>query len=511
MRSLKRFSAITIVLLLVIQGVSSFSQKPAKVITPELLCSHIYYLASDSLMGRNTPSPGLDSAAAYIAREFSSYGVQPVNGSYFQTFFLCRKNLGDSNKLTITKEGIIHELMLKSGFVPFEVSGSGRVASEVVFAGYGISAPELNYDDYSGIDVRGKIVLVLRSEPQKDDSTSVFDGAKSSKYASLKEKMDNAIRHGAVTVMVVNGPLNYKSMKPRGFPWPALSKVIPADALPTNMCADSESSVPVIHVGEEAVSLLFGSVDSLRNLQARIDSTLTPVSFEFPAINASADINMKEERMATQNVAIGAHYDHVGYMKEHADSITDFIFNGADDNGSGTAGVMAVAKAFAQLKKPPLRTVLFILFAGEEQGLFGSRYYVSHPLFPLEKTVAMLNLDMISRNGTDSLELVGAPVSPDIAAVIKKENRKPRMTLVPSDDYLGGSDHYSFYKKNVPFMFFFTGLHKDYHTVRDNPDKVDCNKAARVSRLVFYTALKIANSRNHYRVTGKKEESSMFD
>jgi Zn-dependent M28 family amino/carboxypeptidase len=155
--------------------------------------------------------------------------------------------------------------------------------------------------------------------------------------------------------------------------------------------------------------------------------------------------------------------------------------------------------------------VLFILFAGEEQGLFGSRYYVSHPLFPLEKTVAMLNLDMISRNGTDSLELVGAPVSPDIAAVIKKENRKPRMTLVPSDDYFGGSDHYSFYKQNVPFMFFFTGLHKDYHTVRDNPDKVDCNKAARVSRLVFYTALKIANSRNHYRVTGKKEESSMFD
>ena len=163
------------------------------------------------------------------------------------------------------------------------------------------------------------------------------------------------------------------------------------------------------------------------------------------------------------------------------------------------------------MKKSPERTVLFILFAGEEKGLFGSRYYVNHPLLPLEKTVAMLNLDMISRNGADSLRLAGASVSPDIAKIIRRENKQPKMLLTNDDDFMGGSDHYPFYKKHIPFMFFFSGLHKDYHTVRDNPDRVDCNKAARVSRLVFRTSVNIANSTDHYRLTEKEEGFSLFD
>jgi Zn-dependent M28 family amino/carboxypeptidase len=170
-----------------------------------------------------------------------------------------------------------------------------------------------------------------------------------------------------------------------------------------------------------------------------------------------------------------------------------------------------VAKAFSRLKKPPERSVLFILFAGEEKGLFGSRYYVSHPLFPLDRTAAMLNLDMIGRNGTDSLSLVGAPVSPDIAAIARKENRKTKLTLTDDSDFLGGSDHYPFYRKKIPFMFFFSGIHRDYHTPADNPDRIDCPKAARVSQLVFRTALSIADSDEHYRVIEREENFNIFE
>ncbi len=505
---------------------SAFPQNPEKLITPTLLCDHIDYLASDSLKGRNTPSPGLDSAAAYIAREFQSEGLKPVNGSYYQTFYICKKNLGDKNILSvITKNGEQHELKLKTGFIPFDICSSGKVDAPLAFAGYGITAPEYNFDDYAGLDVTGKVVLVLRNEPQKEDSGSVFNGVESTRHSSLNSKMLNAARHGAVAILLVNGPLNYTSMKPRGFTWPALSKVIPPDALPFGICGENDTVMPVIHVGEELVDLLFGSVDSLRRIQSAIDSLLKPVSFELTGVSVSAEITMKEDRLQTQNVVgmipgtdpsgevlvIGGHYDHVGLMKEHADSIKDYIFNGADDNASGTSGVMAVAKAMAAMKKSPERTVLFILFAGEEKGLFGSRYYVNHPLLPLEKTVAMLNLDMISRNGADSLRLAGASVSPDIAKIIRRENKQPKMLLTNDDDFMGGSDHYPFYKKHIPFMFFFSGLHKDYHTVRDNPDRVDCNKAARVSRLVFRTSVNIANSTDHYRLTEKEEGFSLFD
>ena len=202
-----------------------------------------------------------------------------------------------------------------------------------------------------------------------------------------------------------------------------------------------------------------------------------------------------------QLVIIGAHYDHVGFKKDHKDG-EDYIFNGADDNASGTSGVLAVAYAFSRLKEKPKRSMMFILFAGEEKGFFGSRYYTSHPLHPLASTVAMLNLDMISRNNPDSLYLEGAQQSPDITNIIRKENKKTKFKLVVKEsDFLGGSDHYYFYKHNVPFIFFFTGLHKDYHQVSDNPDKSDYNKAARVSRLVFYTAGKISNETIRYSIT----------
>ncbi|MCX6281867.1 MAG: M20/M25/M40 family metallo-hydrolase [Bacteroidetes bacterium] len=487
-----------------------------KLITADFLCKQIKYLASDSMKGRNTPSPQLDSAASYIAGNFRDWGIKPWNGSYFQEVPICVDQLGDSNELAVVKNGASFELTIKSDYVPYDFSSAASVTAPVVFAGYGITAPEFNYDDYKGIDAKGRIVVIFRNEPQKDDSNSVFNGKEDSKYISLKDKMKNAITHGATGMLIVNGPLQYSSVKARGYPWPSLSKVIPKDAVPLHLCMDNEDLIPAMHIGEEMVRMLFGSIDSLKNLQARIEKDLSCVSFELPGIKVSMHANIRTTVLNAKNVVgfiegsdpvlnkqlviIGAHYDHVGYKKEHkADE--DYIFNGADDNASGTSGVMSVAYAFSQLKKKPKRSMMFILFAGEEKGLFGSRYYTTHPLHPLASTVAMLNLDMISRNSPDSLYLEGAKQSPDITEIIKNENKKTKFKLVvKNSDFLGGSDHYYFYKHNVPFIFYFTGLHKDYHQVSDNPDKSDCNKAARVSRLVFYTAGKISNENIRYSI-----------
>ena len=498
-----------------------------RLITPEFLSGQINYLASDSMKGRNTPSPQLDTAASYIARNFRSWGIQPWNGSYFQEVPVCTDQLGDSNELSVIRNGAGFQLNIKSDYVPYDFSSSAAVTAAVVFAGYGITAPEYNYDDYKGIEAKGKIVVIFRNEPQKDDSTSVFNGKEDTKYVSLKEKMKNAVKHGAAGMLIVNGPLQYSSVKARGYPWPSLSKVIPKDATPMHLCMDSEDQIPAMHIGEEAVKLLFGSVDSLKHLEAKIEKDLSCASFEIPGIKVSMHANIlttvfniknvvgyipgTDPDLSKQLVIIGAHYDHIGYKKEHKAG-EDYIFNGADDNASGASGVLSVAYAFSRLKEKSKRSLMFILFAGEEKGLFGSRYYTTHPLHPLGSTVAMLNLDMISRNYPDSLYLEGAMQSPDITNIVRKENKKTKFTLVIKDsDFLGGSDHYYFYKHNVPFIFFFTGLHKDYHQVSDNPDKADGNKAARVSRLVFFTAGKISNEEIRYSINPLESDAPLSE
>jgi Peptidase family M28/PA domain len=492
-------------------------------ITPELLKRNIDFLASDSLKGRNTPSPGLDTAAEYIARSFRDMGLMPVNGSYFQNFSLCYKSLGEDNHLMVLKNEKESKYQIKTDFMPFEITGDNDVEGELVFAGYGITAPEFQYDDYKNIDVKGKIVLVFRHEPrEKGSSSRVFKGKEATKYSNLKEKVKNAHEHGAIGMLVVTEPLNYKSIRPRGFPWPSLSKNLPKDALPIGFCIDKQDSIPIVHVGEEVIKGLFGSLDSLKSLQHLIDSTFNPKSFILlkTAVSLKTSVKIKEKyntknvvgflkgsepSLQEQIVVIGAHYDHIGFLKEHK-ADTDYIFNGADDNASGTSGVMAIAKAMTSMKIKPKRSLLFILFAGEEKGLFGSGYYVRDPLFPLKNTVAMLNLDMISRNSPRSLEIIGAMQFPDLERIIKKENHETDFILLPKK-MSGGSDHWNFYKKDIPSIFFFTGLHKDYHQVTDNPDKIDAQKAAQVARLAFLTAWYIANDNHRYKIVQIKEEN----
>jgi len=480
-----------------------------------LMGNHIRYLSSDQLRGRNTPGPELDTAASYIAGTLKFLRLQLLHQNGLQPFNLCTTDLGDSNALIIQNQGQSKTFRIKEDFTPFDMTSDSRVNAGIVFAGYGITAPEFKYDDYANIDVQGKVVLVFRNEPLKSDSLRIFSDEGSANYSALEPKMKNAIRHGAVGMMVVNEPLQFKTLRARGFPWPSLSKFIPRDALNLTLCDDNQKKIPVIHVGTEVINLLFGSVDSLRSIQQLLDSTLQPVSFPIPAVaQISSDISVFEK--PTQNVVawiegsdsllkneilvIGAHYDHIGF-KKRVKNETDSIYNGADDNASGTAGLMVVAAAFAGMQKKPLRTVMFVAFAAEEKGLYGSSWFVNHQPFPDKKIIAMLNMDMIGRNADHLLYLIGTRESPDIARIVARENAKTGFTIVKEKgDLIGGSDHYNFYKKDIPFMFFFSGFHEDYHQLGDHADKINYPKAVNIARLVFYTAWHIANENRHYSI-----------
>lgn len=519
-RTLKHKGLVSLSCLLILGGCSFLGlEKPAsiadKTITPELVKQMVFTLASDSMKGRNTPSPELDSAAHYIAGIFQSAGLRPVNGSYFEKVRLAIISLGDENYLKITRDSSERSYTIKSEFTPFEMTGNKEVIAPVVFAGYGITAPEYGYDDYGGIDVKGKVVIVLRHEPGEEDTSSVFDGKNATRYSNVGDKVKIAVDHGAVGVLVATDPLNHRLISPRGFPWPSLSRTLPKDALPITLMAEEKDKVPVLHVGPEVIARLLGSVDDLKSIQARIDSTMKPSSFEIPGAVVSMKTTTVIRDMSSQNVVgylegkdpilknefliIGAHYDHVGYQKEHEPG-KDYVFNGADDNASGTSAVLAIAQAFARQHEKPRRSVLFITFAGEEKGLYGSRSYTDQPLFPLDRTVAMLNLDMVGRNSVDSVFIIGESKSPDIAQINREENKEIGFVLVTEDKVLGGSDHQSFYKKKVPFLFYFSGFHPDYHQLSDNPEFINTAKLAKVARLAFRTAWRIANDDRRYRV-----------
>ncbi len=483
-------------------------------ISAEHVKKNIFYIASDSMKGRNTPSPELDTAAAFIAREFARNGLQPVAGSYFQRVSLNIVSLGETNALSIRTGSTEKSYEIKTEFCPFEMTSNGSARGQIVFAGYGITAPRYHYDDYAGVDVKGKIVFVLRHEPGEEDSTSVFLGTTATEFSSVETKVRIAMEHGATGVIVVTDPLNHTSLAPRGFPWPSLSRFIPKDALPLALGQEESEKVPVVHAGEAVIVQIFGSVDSLRNLQRRIDRSLVPLSGAIAGAEAFIRTSTEIRDMSSKNVVgllpgsdpalrsetviVGAHYDHLGYKKEHAPG-ERYIFNGADDNGSGTCALLEIASALGGLPHAPRRSILCIAFSGEEKGLFGSEYYARHPLLPLKSTVAMLNMDMVGMNGEDTLFLIGSEGSPDIARIAREEDARVGFVLVDQKLTDGGSDHMSFMKRNIPDIFFHSGLEAVYHTVNDRPELINTRKVARAASLVFLTAYHIASDSVHYK------------
>jgi hypothetical protein len=483
---------------------------PKDVITADLLKSHIGFLASDALAGRATPSAGLDTGAAYIARKFKQLGLEPFGGTYFHSIGLCKARLAENNSFALSTPQGVMSYELKSGYIPFEMTGDTMVDASLVFVGYGISAPQFGYDDYQNVDVKGKVVVLLTHSPLESKTAKNFLKLPVDSLADLHVKVAAARKHGAVGVIVLTDPLNHKLLVPKGYTWPGLSKFIPAHIVANQTFTMSDRHIPVIHGSENVMMALFGSVDALKEIQKGIDAALKPNSFDLAHMRANISTHVLVEPikadnvlavlpgtdLATEYVVVGAHYDHIGQKTRKKDSEEDdVIYNGADDNASGSAGVLAVAEAFAKSGVKPRRSVVFALFAGEELGLVGSSYLLKKPVFPFYSTIAMLNMDMISRGGPDSLSVEGSGRTPELRSLIEDCNKPLGLKLANNtDDGFGGSDHQPFLDKGIPAVHFFTGLHKDYHQVSDNPDLADAAKAAKVAQLVFQTAVALSGT-----------------
>jgi Peptidase family M28/PA domain len=417
-------------------------------IDPNLYLNDIKFLASPELRGRGTGSPELEKAATFLERNYRQLGIKPIGKSYLQPFPVTTDAaLGKANHFQFKEDGHASTLHFPDEFVPFNFSQTGPLTGAVVFAGYGITAPEYGYDDYAGLDVKGKIVLVLRHEPQESDPKSVFEGKTFTQHAQFASKATNAKMHGASGVILIADRANHPGEADE------LEK-FGVTSGPTN------ARIPFVQVKEARVEKWFSEAGkNLEQIQGDIDKSLKPQSFAFSdTLRVEANLDVERAVRTVHNVAamlpgqtdeyviIGAHYDHLGLGGQYslAPSQTGTIHPGADDNASGTAGVIELARYFA--KQPgQKRGILFLNFAGEEQGLLGSAYYADHPLLPLAKAVAMINLDMIGRMRDNKLYIGGSASGTNLKAMLEK-------LISPSGlkvDYSGGtsegsSDHTSF-------------------------------------------------------------------
>jgi hypothetical protein len=459
------------------------------VIDPNTYLDDIKFLASKEMKGRATGSPELEKAGAFIAAKFRDFGLKPADGKSFYQAFQVTTNarLGKANRFHFTEDGRTTVLHFPEDFVPFNFSAGGKLSGPVVFAGYGITAPEYNYDDYAGVDVKGKIVLVLRHEPQEFDETSVFAGKNYTQHTQFASKATNAKIHGAVAVILLNDRANHRS---------------DPDQLETfgNTAGPADAGIPFVQLKADKVEPWFTAAGKkLETIEGDIDRTLKPESFAFPdSIRVDANLDVERAVKIVHNVAgylpgetdeyvvIGAHYDHLGLGEQFAldPDQAGTVHPGADDNASGTSGVIELARWFSSQPKQK-RGILFLTFAGEELGLLGSSFYVAHPDFPLEKAVAMINLDMIGRVRSSKVYIGGAGTGSSFRGMLDREMTKFSLQLDYSDTSgYGSSDHTSFTAKQVPVLFFFSGLHSDYHKATDTWDKIDAPEAAKLLQLV---------------------------
>ncbi|HXG52650.1 MAG TPA: M20/M25/M40 family metallo-hydrolase [candidate division Zixibacteria bacterium] len=456
----------------------------------EVLEAHVRYLASDRLAGRAVGTPGIELARDYIAASFARFGLLPGgdHGTYFQRFEV---GAGVAVKEPAFLRIGEASLRLDDDWFPLPFSASGHVNGELVFAGYGITAKEYGYDDYEGLDARGKIAIVLRYEP----AGHPFPGSpRYSPHAALRAKVANAREHGATGVILVD--LSRSADALEGFPVPG-------------MPGRGASGTVAVQVRAAAIEpWLRRRGISLRALKERIDREGKPASLSLgltasiaaalqeiraPAENVIGILPGASDRMKDEAIVIGAHYDHIGtgrYGTRDAGARGQ-IHHGADDNASGTAVLLEAARRLAGTAPRLPRTIVFVAFSGEELGLHGSRRYAENPPMPLSSTVAMINLDMVGRLRDGRLTAYGARSSAQLRDAVWKVARRLGLDLNERDG-VGRSDHLWFYNGHVPVVHFTTGVHADYHRPGDTWDKLDFAGMERLTGLVVSTASTLA-------------------
>lgn len=447
--------------------------------------SDLTYLSSSELEGRGINTEGINKAAEYIREEFKSMGLKSgvPDGSYFQPF-----KYGQTYKINADKTRFeIGGRKLEAGkdFSPMNAGGSSPFKGEVAFVGYGITTEGGKYDDYKGIDVAGKVVIVLRRTPRqgvKDDS--VFSEAAKARYEPLETKLTNAINHKAAGILFVTDPYTVKDAA--------------ADKLedPNYMGRGRGQRIPIAHITQAAANELLANstAKSVAEAAAAIEKDLKPQSVVLSGVEANGQFEFTPQQLNLKNVVgvlegsgpnahetviVGAHYDHVGYGNGFGASLggsaaRNRIHHGADDNGSGTTAMIETARRFATRKTPPARRLVFIAFSAEETGLNGSKHYASKdPLFPLKDTIAMLNMDMVGRLRKE-LEVYGNKTTKEFEPMLAEINKTLKLDLkLGPASIRGDSDHASFSNVGIPILFFFTGMHPQYHRPSDTVEHIN--------------------------------------
>jgi Zn-dependent M28 family amino/carboxypeptidase len=497
------------------------------------LKADLTFVSSDALEGRRSLQRGSEVAIQWIASEFAKAGLKPAAGdSYLQRVPLIESTPDrELTTLSVTRAGNTETFRAPdvNSTYAHETSGSGGV----VFAGFGITAPELNYDDYAGINAKGKVVLIFNHEPGEADANSAFNGTGNTRYNNNVYKLFNAQKHGAIALVTMPDPNHHGPVRTPGASAPSSSPAETARTqqaaamrprIPPEAIAEGGPEIPLFIMSERAGNSLFQAAGKqAADVSKSIDSKAAPASFDIPGVEVGFRTVLSEVRrsdsynvagllegsdpaLKAETVIFSAHFDHDGTGPAG-------IYHGADDNGSGTVGVVALAHAFAANPVKPKRSLLFIVFAAEERGLLGAYYYVSHPLRPLATTRATLNFDMIGRNEaadprviteispdtSNQLGLIGTHYSPDYRETVERENNIVGLDLTykwDRDSYNGilfRSDQYPFLMHDIPGVWWFTGFHPDYHQITDTVEKINFEKMTKILRLAYLSGFEFAN------------------
>jgi hypothetical protein len=498
------------------------------------LLNSVRYLASDELEGRGIGTRGIELAAQFIAQEFARAGLQTKHnaGSPYQRF--ARRSqlaITGPNELRLRNpRGVEQAWTLGQQYTPLSLSGTATLELPIVFAGYGITAEELGYDDYRDLAVAGRAVLILRHAPRQEDRDSPFGGTQITEHTYLHRKVANAVEHGAAAVLFCTDQHTLDRRASEAGP------VSSADADQSTRNTDfllgfrvsgtvPGRPVPVIHLQRQVVAAMIAEAtgQSLAVLEQRIDASLQPQSRPLEGWSLLGQVSVGQISKDLKNVVatlegsgpsaeetivIGAHYDHLGYGGWGSLSFgSRAVHNGADDNASGTAVVMELARQLAGRSEPLGRRLLFIAFTAEESGLVGSENYVGQPLVPLEQTVAMLNFDMVGYLRNDRLQVHGTATAREFDPLLYRWGTAHDLRLIKHASGNGPSDHAPFYQHGVPVLHFFTGFHDHYHRPSDDWDRLNIRGMRRITDLARDLVVELANRGQRPRPLTSREDS----
>lgn len=505
----KKLSFISLLALLLAACVEK--EKPQAEITDQEILDHISFLASDSLKGRKSGTEGNRIAAAYIKDQFKDYGLELLGNDGLQSFNLdIAVSLGEDNQFEFNQTSFA----VKDDYIPLNVSSSGAFESELVFVGFGFSLENdsIQWDDYEGVDVKNKIVLVLMGDPEPDKDESAFI-PESDNYS----KILNAKDHGAGGIIFVSGP----EFKPED--------VLEELTVNNN---NAMAGIPVLQITRAACNRLLKTAhqqNTIEELEEGIIKSHQPHRFivggkvilnidlkleSGKTSNVLARVEGSDPELKNEYIVVGAHFDHLGMGGKHSGSRvpdTIAVHNGADDNASGTAGVIELAGYVQAHKNEFRRSVLFMAFTGEEMGLLGSKFFVNNPLLEMGKVVAMINFDMIGRLKADSSIMVGGTgTTPFADSLLQLANQGVDLKMNYSAAGFGASDHSSFYGKKIPVFFITSGSHLQYHTPQDDVELINIPGEKKILDFALNLLKEIdgVNGDLHFTETGSEPRSA---